>query len=328
MTSTFPLVTVILPIRNEIRYLGQCLKVILTQVYPSDRIEVIVVDGMSTDGTREMVAQFAEQDARIKLLDNPERIVPTALNLGIRAARGDIIVRVDGHTVIAQDYVRRCVEALNTTGASNVGGPMHATSNTLIGQAIVLATSSPFGVGGARFHYAKTSGWVDTVYMGAFPRAIFDRVGMFDEELVRNQDDEFNFRLIRGGGKIWLDPEIKSDYFSRATLRGLWKQYFEYGFWKVRVIQKHGRPASWRHLVPLLFVLALAIASTTSLLTQSLFWILGVVLPYLFASFIASLWIAAREGWGYALLLPFAFATMHLAYGIGFGIGVLRLATR
>jgi succinoglycan biosynthesis protein ExoA len=262
------------------------------------------------------------------LLDNPERIAPTALNLGIRAAHGDIVVRVDGHTVIAQDYVRRCVKALDTTGASNVGGPMHATSNTLIGQAIVLATSSPFGVGGARFHYAKTSGWVDTVYMGAYPRAIFDRVGMFDEELVRNQDDEFNFRLTRSGGKIWLDPEIKSDYFSRATLRGLWKQYFEYGFWKVRVIQKHGRPASWRHLVPLIFVLALAIASIASFLTQSLFWILSVVLPYLFASFIASLWIAALKGWEYAPLLPFAFATMHLGYGIGFGIGVLRLATR
>lgn len=279
--STFhdPPIIIILPIRNESRHIARTLESILAQDYPAEQMDILVVDGMSNDGTRQIVSEFAQRESRVHLLDNPQRIVPTAMNKGIRAARGAIIVRVDGHTVIERDYVRRCVEALSTTGADNVGGPMRAASDTWIGKAIVLATSSPFGVGGARFHYAETPGWVDTVYMGAYRREVFERIGLFDEELVRNQDDEFNFRLTQAGGKIWLDPQIRSTYFSRSTLRGLWKQYFEYGLWKVRVIQKHRRPASWRHLVPAAFVLALLGSSFLSVLTKSPLFIFTVLLP-------------------------------------------------
>lgn len=317
-------VTLMLPIRNESHYITRALESILAQDYPAEQMEILVVDGMSNDGTRQIVAEFAQSDSRIRLLDNPQRFVPTAMNEGIRAARGAIVIRVDGHTVIAQDYVRRCVEQLAITGADNVGGPMRAASDTWIGKAIVLATSSPFGVGGARFHYAETPGWVDTVYMGAYRREVFDRIGLFDEELVRNQDDEFNFRLTQAGGKIWLDPAIRSTYFSRSTLRGLWKQYFEYGFWKVRVIQKHRRPASWRHLVPVVFVLALSVSTLASILVQLPIPLLAVVCPYSLASLFFALTIAAREGWRYAPVLPFAFATMHLAYGVGFLAGIVR----
>jgi glycosyltransferase involved in cell wall biosynthesis len=310
--------------RNEARYIEGCLRSILAQDYPPEQIEILVVDGMSNDGTRQIATEFAQRDSRIRLLDNLQRIVPTAMNKGISTAQGEIVIRVDGHTVIAQDYVRRCVEVLATTGADNVGGAMRAASDTWIGKTIVLATSSPFGVGGARFHYAEKPGWVDTVYMGAYRREVFDRIGLFDEELVRNQDDELNFRLIQSGGKIWLDPKIRSTYFSRSTLRGLWKQYFEYGFWKVRVIQKHRRPASWRHLVPGAFVLSLASSLVLSWIVWSPLFLFAILLPYSLVSLSVSIWIAAREGWRYAPILPLAFATMHLAYGFGFLAGIAR----
>jgi glycosyltransferase involved in cell wall biosynthesis len=321
-------VTIILPIRNEAHHIARCLEAILRQDYAPDRMHVLVVDGMSGDSTRAIVAQIAQQDARVRLLDNPERIVPTALNRGIRAARGDIIIRVDGHAVIAPNYIRRCVDGLARTDADIVGGPIRTIGENWVARGIALAQSSPFGVGSAAFRYATVAQYVDTLAFGAHRREIFERVGMFDEELVRNQDDEFNFRLVQSGGKIWLDPEIHSDYFSRATLSGLGKQYFEYGFWKVRVIQKHGRPAAWRHLVPFFFVLALMLAAVAGWLTQSLVWILIVAVPYGLASCLVSFWIAARKGLVYAPLLPLAFATMHLAYGLGFGVGMLRLARR
>jgi succinoglycan biosynthesis protein ExoA len=330
MTDSFPHVSIILPIRNEARYIAQCLDAVLAQTYPRECLEILVVDGMSDDDTREIVnriiakiSSLQSPVSNLQLLDNPERIVPTALNRGIRAARGEIMIRVDGHCVIARDYVRRCVDALQTVDADCVGGAIETMGETYTARAIALAQSSPFGVGGARFRYATRAGYVDTLAFGAYRREVFDCIGLFDEELVRNQDDEFNFRLTRAGGKIWLDPQIKSVYYSRGTLRGLWKQYYEYGFWKVRVIQKHGRPASLRHLVPAIFVLALCVTLVGTLVTQQWIWFGLVALPYVLASLTASIIVAVRRGWRYMPLLPFAFATMHLAYGIGFLKGVL-----
>ena len=320
----FPFVSVVVPMRNEKRYIERCLAALVTQDYPADRIEILVVDGMSDDDSAERVRRLARTDPRITLLENPHRITPVAFNVGIRHARGEIICIVSSHAIVASDYVRRCVEALAATGADNVGGPMRAESDTYTGRAIALATGSPFGVGGARFHYADTPQWVDTVYMGAYPRAVFDRIGLFDEELVRNQDDELNFRLTRAGGKIWLDPRIQSVYFSRSNLRALWKQYFEYGYWKVRVIQKHRRPASPRHLVPMLFVLAMMSGAALSLVTQTWLWFALVALPYACASLAASAWIAARHGWKYFPLLPVIFFVLHAAYGAGFWVGLVK----
>lgn len=321
-----PIVTIILPIRNEARYIAQCLEAVVAQDYPRDKIEILVVDGMSDDGTRGIIAQFSARDTRIHLIENPERIVPTALNRGIRAARGDVIIRVDGHTVIADDYVRRCVEQLAVVDADCVGGAITTAGQTWIARAIAIAQSSPFGVGSAVFRYASQAQFVDTLAFGAYRREVFDRLGLFDEELVRNQDDEFNLRLVRAGGKIWLDPQIRSTYYSRSTLRGLWKQYFEYGFWKVRVIQKHRQPASWRHLVPVTFVLALGLSLVASVVLQSILGFAGVILPYAFASLGTAAWLSLRKGVRYFPVLPLAFATMHLAYGLGFLAGLLRFA--
>jgi glycosyltransferase involved in cell wall biosynthesis len=322
---SYPFVTIIMSIRNEAAYIRRSLGAVLAQDYPLERMEVLVVDGMSADGTREAVEELASTHPHIsvRLLDNPARIVPTALNIGLRHARGEVIIRVDGHCEIAPDYVRHCVEILERTGADCVGGPIVTVGESLIARAIALAQSSLFGVGGVAFRTrVNRAGYVDTVPFGAYRRQVFDSIGLFDEELVRNQDDEFNFRLTQAGGRIWLDPSIRSVYYSRTSLRGLWRQYFQYGFYKVRVIQKRKGVPSWRHLVPGAFVLGLGGSVLLALLTHQPLWALSVALPYAVANGVASLW-AARRDWKVLPLLPAAFATLHLAYGLGFLWGLL-----
>jgi len=308
-----------MPIRNEAKYIERSMQSVLTQDYPSDQMEILVADGMSDDGTREIVRKIIDHNKRIsiKLIDNSAQTVSPALNIGLKHAQGEIVIRVDGHCEVSQNYVRRCVEILQKTGADNVGGLQQAIGKSQMARAIAIATSSPFGVGNARFHYTADAGWSDTVYLGAYRRDVFKRIGHFDEELVRNQDDEFNFRLIQAGGKIWLDPSIQSVYYSRASLRKLGAQYFQYGFYKVRVIQKRRGIPSWRHLVPGVFVLTFAALILISMITTDLFWFLAIAGPYCLANFIASFW-AGRKKMRLLPLLPLAFATLHFSYGIGF----------
>ena len=336
MNNDLPLVTVIVPIRNEATFIARSLGAVLAQDYPPDHLQVLIVDGMSTDGTREIVQQIIDKRRQTKddaslsivLLDNPAHIVPTALNIGLRHAQGDVIIRVDGHCEIAPDYARQCVHHLERTNADCVGGPIETVGETSVAQTIALAMSSPFGVGNSAFRTVKDRArFVDTLAFGAYRREVFDRVGHFDEELVRNQDDEFNFRLTQAGGKIWLDPSIRSVYYSRATLRGLWRQYFQYGLYKVRVIQKRGAVPSWRHLVPGGFVLGLVGSILLILLTRQSCWLLGVVAPYALTNGIASLW-TARWNWRTLPLLPLAFLILHLAYGCGFWLGLVRFGRR
>ncbi len=327
-----PQVTIIMPIRNEARFIARSLGAVLAQDYPPQCMEILVVDGMSDDATRKIVQALIDRmrlggDTRclsISLLDNPARIVPTALNIGLRHARGAVIIRVDGHCEIALDYVRRCVEVLRETGVDCVGGPIVTVGETRVAQAIALGQSSFFGVGGVAFRTGRQRpGYVDTVAFGAYRHEVFERIGSFDEELVRNQDDEFNFRLIQARGKIWLDPSIRSLYYSQTNLRRLWRQYFQYGFYKVRVIQKRGAVPSWRHLVPGAFVLSLLGSLFLALLTHSPFLMLGVGGSYAVASGLASLWIGRRNWWTLPLL-PLIFLILHLAYGIGFLLGMWR----
>jgi len=305
----------------------RCLQAVITQDYPRELMEILVVDGMSEDDTREIIQQFIDQSRGIKpgkepckpairLIDNPSRIVPAALNLGLCEAKGEVIFRVDGHCEIPPDYVRRCLETLEKTGADNVGGRLLNIGKGTMGQAISSAVSSPFGVGGARFRYSDKPGWVDTVFPGVFRREIFNRIGLFDEELVRNQDDEFNFRLKQAGGKIWLDPSIRVAYYNRSTLKGLWRQYFQYGYYKLRVLKKRGRLPAF-HFVPAGFILALVLATSLSLATGSRLWIMAALGPYLIANIGASLW-AARSNWKTLPLLPVAFSVIHFSYGLGF----------
>jgi GT2 family glycosyltransferase len=253
-----PLVTVILAVRNEERHITRALDGVRLQDWPRECLEVLVVDGMSDDRTRDLVARIAERDARVRLLDNPGRFVAPGLNAGLAAARGQVIVRVDGHCRIGPGHVRRSVAELRAGAAECVGGPVRALGDTPLAEAIAHAMSTPFGVGGATFRYARSRCEVEHLPFGAWRREVFEWLGGFDESLVRNQDDEFSDRLRRAGGRIVLLPELLAEYFSRATLPGLWRQYLGYGFWKVRVIRKRGGwPSSPRHLVPAAFVLAM-----------------------------------------------------------------------
>ncbi len=268
----FPFVSVVLPIRNEETTIGDCLGAVLAQDYPAGRMEALVVDGQSTDRTRVVVAETAARDpwSRVRLLDNPIGSAPPALNMGIRAARGELIVRVDGHTIIAPDYLRRCVETLRETGADNVGGLMRPEGRGYVGRCIALATGSRFGVGNSRFHYDERGGEAETVYLGCFRRTVFERVGLFDEGLVRNQDDELNDRIVASGGRIWLNPRIRSTYYNRGSYRSLWRQYYQYGYWKVRVLRRHPGARRARHLAPAALVAALAGAALSGLAALAL----------------------------------------------------------
>ena len=243
MASDVPLVSIVIPCRNEAGNIESCLRSVLNQEPVEGGFEVLVVDGMSDDGTRDIIQEMArEEDARVRLLDNPQRFQSFAINLGIKAARGQIIVRMDAHTEYASDYLRLCVQMLRENRADNVGGPARTKADSYMQRAIAAAYHSPFSVGGARFHNVDYEGYVDTVTYGCWYKETLLRLGLFDEELIRSQDDELNLRLIRSGGKIWQSPQIKSWYRPRASLKALFKQYEQYGYWKVRVIQKH-KPA-------------------------------------------------------------------------------------
>ncbi len=342
-------VTIVMPIRNEAPFIERSLRAVLAQDYPCGLVEVIAVDGMSQDGTVDIVKKMIDAyEARNsnygadrvvsegdgggeykgsfekRILNNGSRIVPAALNIGLRHAHGKVIIRVDGHCQIEGDYVGKCVEALERTEADCVGGPMVTVGETWIARAIAAAQSSFFGVGGVAFRTGCKQGtYVDTVAFGAYRREVFDRIGAFDEELVRNQDDEFNFRLIQAGGKIWLDPSIRSIYYSRSSLKGLWQQYFEYGLYKVRVIQKRGAVPSLRHLVPAGFVLAFAFSIILAIITSQPFWSLSVIGPYSLANIAASFW-AGRKDWATLPLLPVTFVILHGSYGLGFLWGFWR----
>jgi succinoglycan biosynthesis protein ExoA len=329
--STPVFVSVVLAVRNEQAHIAACLDAVLRQDYSHARMEVLVSDGMSSDRTREVIARVASgRNVSVRVLDNPEHIVSPGLNRAINQARGNIIVRVDGHTIIASDYVRQCVNALERTNADAVGGRMDAVGETPFGSAVALATSSAFGVGGARFHYSEKEEQVDTAYLGAWRRSVFEKVGLFDEEQVRNQDDEFNYRLRAQGGSIMLVPSIKSIYYSRATPQSLWRQYRQYGEWKVRVMQKHPREMQFRQFVPPLFVLSLAVLSVMSTFSRvGLVALAALLCAYLAANVSASIMACRRSKWWRFLpLLCGAFGVLHLAYGSGFLWGLLRFWSR
>jgi cellulose synthase/poly-beta-1,6-N-acetylglucosamine synthase-like glycosyltransferase len=324
-----PLVTVIMPIRNEANYIERALGAVLMQDYPADRLELLVVDGMSDDGTRDIVQQMLADRPDARVLDNPKQIVPPAMNIGLAQARGEIIVRVDGHTVIAPDYVRQCVRALKETGADCVGGAIHTVGETSVAQGIALAQASLFGVGNAFFRIGVDTGrYVDSIAFGVYYRQVFENIGFFDEELVRNQDDELNYRLQAAGGRIWLDPRIRSTYYARGTLRSLWRQYLQYGYWKVRVFQKVPGSAQLRHWIPPLFVLAVAGGLPVSLFVPALriFYLAGLIL-YVLANLSVSVLTAARSGWRHFPVLPPAFAALHVGYGLGFWGGLVRFGS-
>lgn len=326
-----PLVTLILPIRNESAYIEHALTAILRQDYPSDCMEILIVDGMSTDDTRGLIHNFSEghPSLQIRILDNPRRIVPTGMNIALREAKGEVVIRVDGHCLIAPDYVSRCIDHLKKDSVDGVGGPMESIGTTKIAKAIAVGMSSPFGVGNSAFR--TTSGRnmiVDTIPFPAYTREVIKRAGFYDEELVRNQDDEYNYRIRALGGKILLADDVRSTYFSRSSLKGLWRQYFQYGYWKIRVLQKHPRQMSLRQFIPPALVLALFVSAL--LVFSSTYRPFSIIVPllYLTANIAASIWTSSKQKFQYLGWLPFIFLILHLSYGLGFLVGLFRFWNR
>jgi succinoglycan biosynthesis protein ExoA len=327
----YPSVTIILPIRNEANFIQRGLQAVLEQNYPLDRMEVLIADGKSTDDTREIILRFAKShpELKVRILDNPGKIVPTGMNIALPKARGEIIVRVDGHCLIAPDYVRNCVEHLQKDGVDGVGGPMETIGETPMAKAIAIGMSSPFGVGNSAFRTTSGKSMLsDTVPFPAYSRRAIERAGLYDEELVRNQDDEYNYRIRELGGRILLADDVRSTYFSRASLKGLWKQYFQYGFWKVRVLQKHPRQMSPRQFAPPLLVLGLIASALLAVSSVLRPFSLLIPLLYLLANLLGSFYTAALRGWNYLLYLPVIFAVLHISYGLGFLTGLVKFWNR
>jgi len=323
------MVSIIVAMRNEEEFIERCLDSLATQDYPHELLEVLVIDGRSSDRSREIVSAVRERVPHLQLLDNEKRVSPTAFNIGIRETRGDVVTIISAHCYLAPDYVSRCVEYLHHTGADCVGGPIETVGENSTARAIALAMSSPFGVGDAFFRYSEQEQYVDTLAFGAYRRDVFERVGLFDEELVGSEDDEFNYRLRSQGGKLFLTPAIRSFYYGRSSLRDLCSQYFSYGLGKVRVMRRHPGQIRLRHLIPSLFVLGLFVSAALGLLSPWFALLFGVFAGcYLLASLLVALRIASKEGWRYLPLLLLAFACLHLSYGTGFLVGVVRFLVR
>ena len=319
-----PLVSIIVPCYNEQTTIRLLLDALYSQDFPRGEMEVIIADGQSTDRTRAQIADFQAQhsDLALCVVENPARTIPAALNRAIQAAQGEYIVRLDAHSLPRQDYVRRCIEALEANRGENVGGvwEIRAGGQGWIPSAIAVAASHPIGVGDARYRYTLQPGAVDTVPFGAFRRTLIDRIGPFDETLLTNEDYEFNTRLRLSGSRIWLDPAIRSAYFARGTLRSLASQYWRYGYWKARMLRRYPASLRWRQALPPVFVLSLIMFGVLSIWFPParvlLLAELGLYLFILLAVGLQAAW--KRKNLTLLLGVPLAIGVMHLAWGSAF----------
>jgi glycosyltransferase involved in cell wall biosynthesis len=322
-----PLVSVVVPCRNERAYIAECLDSILANDYAAERVELIVVDGASDDGTRAVLEEYARRWPRIQWFDNPARTTPAALNIGIRRARGDIIMRMDAHCRYSDSYISRLVSWLEQSGADNVGGVCRTLpgADTVIARAIAATLAHPFGVGDSHFRIGTpTAKWVDTVPFGCYRRSVFERIGFFDEELVRNQDDELNQRLLKSGGRILLVPDVVSEYYARDSLSKVARMYYQYGYFKPLVARKLGRVGTVRQLVPAAFLVSLAVTLLLSpWLIVSRWAFAGIFGAYVIVLFLAMLQNSIRNGLGVSALLAATFPVIHFSYAAGSLRGIM-----
>ena len=317
-----PYVSVILPCLNEARYIARCLDSVFANDYPSADFEVLVADGRSDDGTREILDEYARVHPSLRVLDNPQRITPCALNTAIRAARGEIIVRVDAHVLYPPTYIRQLVDALLETGVESVGGVIRTVpaAETAMAHAVAIGMSHPFGVGDSRFRIGSSVRRdVDHVPFFCCRRELFDRLGLFDEELVRNQDGEFSWRIRQSGGRIMLIPEISSTYFARDTLGKLARMMFQYGYFKPLTITKIGRAVTARQFAPSALLLSLVLSAFASpWLGAARIAFAAIALAYVAAVLTAAGRALRDHPLRVALALVVTFPAMHFSYGYGF----------
>ncbi len=318
------LVSIIVPCYNEEATIQLLLKSIYDQSYPHQEIEVILADGMSTDQTRSEVAAFRKEfpDLLVKVVDNPKRIIPAALNFALEAAQGEFIIRLDGHSMPYPEYVERCIADLKMGKGDNVGGvwEIHPAGKSWIARSIAAAAAHPFGVGDALYRFTDRAEAVDTVPFGAFRRSLFAEIGNFNENLLTNEDYEFNTRIRQRGGVVWLDPAIRSVYFARSDLSALAKQYWRYGFWKLRMLRRYPGTLRWRQALPPLFVLGcVGLALLSSLWVTARRMLVIILVLYFTLLVLGSLPDAYRQKDPRMLIgIPLAIATMHFSWGAGF----------
>lgn len=326
-------VSIICPIFNEEKFIEACIISILEQDYPKEAMEVIFVDGNSTDSSTDIILRYTKQYSFLKLLNNPERIVPYALNKGLAAATGEVIMRLDAHCTYPTNYISELVRYLYLLNADNVGGVWNTqpAKDTPICQAIAFASSHPFGVGGSMHKIGASKIMeTDTVPFGCYKREIFEKTGPFDTDLVRNQDDEFNGRLLNLGGKIYLIPQVIINYTARDTICKMRKMYYQYGLYKPLVNKKLGAPATVRQFFPLLFLLGLIIGGIGSAfwpVVQHLYT--TVLLLYLFIGIVVGSMGAIRTHQPLlTLLMPYVFFNIHMSYGIGYLVGIFNVLSK
>ena len=317
-------VSVIIPCFNEQKTIAALLESLRLQTYPLNDFEVIIADGLSTDDTRQVVLQYqsTHPEMTIRLIDNPPRNIPSALNRAISAAHGSIIVRLDAHSKPHNEYVARSIAALEEGLGQNVGGvwDIQPGSDKWISRSIAAAAGHPIGVGDARYRFTDQAGIVDTVPFGAFKRDLIDRIGFYDETLLANEDYEFNARVRESGGQVWLDPKIRSAYFARRDLKALSIQYWRYGYWKRQMLRRYPQTLRWRQALPPVFVFGLAVL----LIASPFFWLArwalaGILALYAFILLLAGVQLAIRKKDATMVIgVPLAIATMHFSWGTGF----------
>ena len=319
-------VSIIIPCRNEEKFIGKCLDSIIAQDYPKDKLEVLIVDGMSEDKTREIIRKYIQKYSFVKILDNPKRITPTAMNIGIKKARGSMITLVNAHSILDKNFLRYSTEYLWKTGADAVGGRLNTIvdSFSIVAQAIPLAANSVFGAGGKRYRSRTKEGWIrDTLPYCVYHKNIFQKIGLLDEELIRGQDAEFNYRILKHNGKIYYTPKIQSYLHVRPTLKKLRKQHFQYGYFKPLVTQKSSVFLAWRQLIPGIFVGSLIVSLALSAIYRPFLWLFLLILgSYIIANLAFSLKISLKKGFKFFFVLPFVFATIHFSYGFGYLKGI------
>ena len=323
-------VSVIIPCYNEQATIHLLLDALYAQTYPRDKMDVVIADGGSTDGTVSAIKAWQRQhtDLDVQVVPNPARTIPAALNTAIKASSGEVIARLDAHSHPHHEYIERVVKALSEGQAQNVGGvwDIRPGDESWIARSIAAAAGHPVAVGDAHYRFSDQPGFVDTVPFGAFNRSLLERVGMFDETLLTNEDYEFNTRIRQGGGKIWLDPKIRSVYFARRNLKELARQYWRYGYWKWQMLRRYPGTIRWRQALPPLFILALALLALLSPFLSLARWMFAAVLiVYVLVLLLAGVQLSIKhqEKWLW-VGAPLAIATMHFSWGSGFLWGVIH----
>jgi glycosyltransferase involved in cell wall biosynthesis len=325
-----PLVTIIVPCYNEQDTIGLLLHAIYSQSYPLAEMEVVIADGASTDQTRQQIQNFQRQHQElvVRVVENVRRTIPSGLNAAIRAAEGQIIIRLDAHSIPHPDYIAKCQAALQAGCGDNVGGVWEIMpgSQSWLAKSIAAAAALPLGAGDARYRIGGMAQAVDTVPFGAFYRSLVEKIGYFDESLLTNEDYEFNVRIRKSGGKVWMDPMIRTKYFARSTLDALWRQYWRYGYWKAQMLKRYPQTLRWRQAIPPLFVLSLVLLLVTALWLPVFRWLLVLeVLIYNLTVFTAGFTTALRDrAWYHLVGVPLSLWVMHLAWGGGMLYGAIR----